>query len=127
MHVRLAKSEFKIRKPSLELFGQPRICDKATNEKCELIVMNQGLGSMIPECTDRVGGRVLLEAIFNSVHSRPNRGFEEPINLRAACENVSAPIRSFIERVRVYSVNFNLPRLTPQLGSLYFEEPSLMY
>jgi len=72
MHVRLAKPKSKIRKPPLELFGQPWTCSKTANEKCELIVMNQGLCSRIPEYTDRVGRKALLEVIPDSVHGRLN-------------------------------------------------------
>ena len=40
MLVRLAELESKIRKPSLELLGQPWTCGKAANEKYELLMVN---------------------------------------------------------------------------------------
>jgi len=93
MHLRPEKLKSKSRKPLLELFEQPRICGKAANENCELIVTNQELCSRIPEYTDRVGGRTLLEIILDGIHGQLNRGFEEPRSLSTVCENVSAPIR----------------------------------
>jgi len=43
MRFRLAKPKSKIRKPPLELFGQPGTSGKTANEKRELVVMNQEL------------------------------------------------------------------------------------
>ena len=94
MRVRPAKLESKIQKPLFELFGQPWTRGKTANEKCELSVMNQELWSGMPEYTDRVGGKALPEVIPDGVHGRLDRGFEEPRNLCAVCENVSAPIHS---------------------------------
>ena len=41
MLVRLAKLKTKIHKPLFKLFEQPRTCGKATNEKCELLMISQ--------------------------------------------------------------------------------------
>ena len=92
VRVRLGKPKTKVQKPLLELFGQPRTCGKATNEKCELLVINQERCSRIPGYTDRVDGKVLLEVIPDRIHGRLNRGFEERRNLCAAWEDVSSPI-----------------------------------
>ena len=92
MHLRPEKLKSKSHKPLFELFEQPRICGKAANEKCELIVVNQELCSRITEYTDRVVRRALLEIILDEVHGRLNGWFEERRNLSAVCENVSAPI-----------------------------------
>jgi len=63
MLVRLAKLESKIHEPPLELFGQPRACGKAANEKCDLFVINQVWCSRMPGRTDRVGGKTSPEVI----------------------------------------------------------------
>ena len=70
MHVvRLAKLESKIRKPLLELFGQPRTCGKAANEKCELLMVNKKQRSNVSGYTDRVGGKASSEVISDGVCS----------------------------------------------------------
>ena len=90
MHVvRLAKLESKIRKPLLELFGKPRTCGKAADEKCELLMINQRQRSNVSGYTDRVGGKASSEVISDGVRGRLNRGFEERGDLCAVCENVS--------------------------------------
>jgi len=88
MRFQLAKPKSKIRKLPFELFGQPGTSGKTANEKCELIVMSQELCSRIPGYTNRVCGKMLLEAIPDRVHGRLNRRFEEPRNLYAVWENV---------------------------------------
>ena len=40
LRVRFAEFQSKIRKPLLELFGQPGTRGKATHEKCELLMSN---------------------------------------------------------------------------------------
>ena len=126
MRVRLAEPKSKIQEPLFELFGQPRACGKATDEKCELLTINQEQCSRIPEYTDRVGGKALPEVIPDRVHSRLNRGFEERRNLFAIMrECVGA--NPLIERMWAHPVNVNLPALIPQVGSLSLGEPNLTY
>jgi len=43
MRVRLAKLKSKMRKPLFQLSEQPLTVGKATDEKCEPIVVNQGV------------------------------------------------------------------------------------
>ena len=57
-----------MRKPLFELLEQPLTVGKATDEKCELIVINQELCSKMPEYAYRVGGKTLREVILDRVH-----------------------------------------------------------
>ena len=68
MRVWLAKLKSEMRKPLLQLSKQPLTVGKPADEKCELIVMNQELCSRMPEYTDRVGGKTLLEVVLDRVH-----------------------------------------------------------
>ena len=86
MFIRLAKLKPKIRKPFLELFGQPRACGKAANEKRELFGINHEQCSRMTEYTDRIGRKASLEVISDRIYGRINRGFEEPRNLCAVCK-----------------------------------------
>jgi len=70
MLVRLAKLESEIHEPLLELFRQPRACGKATNEKYELLMINQVRCSKISEYTDRVGGKESPEVLPDTVYGR---------------------------------------------------------
>jgi len=86
MLVRLAKLEFKIRKPLFELFGKPWTCGEATDEKCELLMINLEPRSRVSEQTDRICGKPSLEVVLDGVYGRLNRRFEELRNLCAECE-----------------------------------------
>ena len=88
MRVRFEKLESKVHKPFFELFGKPRACGKTANEKCELLIINQGQCSRVSGCTDRVGGKVLPKVISDRVHGRLNRGLEKGRNLCAVYEKI---------------------------------------
>jgi len=90
VRVRLEKLKSKARKSLLKLLGQPRTCGKPTNEKCELLMINQERRSRMSEHTDRIGGKASPEVVPDTVHSGLNRGSKEGRNLRTVCENVSA-------------------------------------
>ena len=93
VRVRLAKLKSKIRKPPLELFVQPRTGGKATDEKCELLTVNQEWCSGVSGYTDRASGKALHKVDPDRVHGGLDRGFEERRNLCAVCEKTLVPIR----------------------------------
>jgi hypothetical protein len=96
MRVRFAKLKPKIHKPPFELVGKPRTCGKAANEKCELFMVTQEWYPYISEHTNRVDGNASPEVISDRVHSRLNRRFEEPRNLRAVNEKGWMPIHNSV-------------------------------
>jgi hypothetical protein len=92
MLVRLAKLKSKVNKPLFELFGKPRACGEAADEKYELLMINQEPCLWMSWYTDRVDGKASPEVISDRVHGGLDRGFEEPRNLCATCEKIWMPI-----------------------------------
>ena len=92
MLVWLAKLKLKVQKPLLELFGQPRTCGEAANEKHELLMINQERCPRILKYSNRVDEKASPEVTPDGVHRGLNRGLEVPRNLCAVHENVSAQI-----------------------------------
>jgi len=88
MRVRLAKLKSKIHEPLFKLFGKPRACGKAANEKRELLAISQGRCSRLPEYTNRVGGKMLPKVISDRIHGRLNRGLKKCRNLRAVYDKI---------------------------------------
>ena len=88
MHVIwLAKLKSKIQKPLLEFFRQPRTGGEATDEKCELLMINKEQFKNI-RYTNRIDRKALAEVIPDGVHRGLDRRFKECRNLCAVCENV---------------------------------------
>ena len=85
---RLAELKSKIRKPLLELFGEPRTRGKATDEKCELPAISWAWCSRISEYTNRIDWKASFEVIPDRVHRGLDRGFEERRNLCSIYEKV---------------------------------------